>query len=166
MNARKIVVTGPVCAGKTTFVHSLTETSPVSTEKAVSNSIDKSKTTVALDFGRTTLGDHSVKLFGTPGQKRFDYMWEVLTSGADGVILLVPIDQRESLLKSLKIVRHLDSGSLPPVAVGMTRSDLADQPVPDKMKRILESISICIDRVDARDPNQCRSLLASLLNHL
>ena len=88
----KIVFAGPMGAGKTTAIRSISDTPPVSTE--VNNTdraaYDKESTTVALDYGQLLLDDGTaVRLYGTPGQERFSFMWEILCSGAIGVILLI-----------------------------------------------------------------------------
>ena len=81
MQAVKMVVTGPFAAGKTQFIRSISEIDVVSTERKITNTAErvKDQTTVAMDFGRITIDDDLVLyLFGTPGQKRFDFMWEIL----------------------------------------------------------------------------------------
>lgn len=78
----KIVVTGPFNAGKTAFIRSISEIDVVSTERKITSASEriKDQTTVAMDFGRITVDDDLVLyLFGTPGQKRFDFMWEILS---------------------------------------------------------------------------------------
>ena len=77
----KIVVTGPFNSGKTELIRSVSEIDVISTEKKITSEIEKIKesTTVAMDFGRITVDDDLILfLFGTPGQKRFDFMWEIL----------------------------------------------------------------------------------------
>lgn len=88
----KIVFTGPMGAGKTTAIAAVSDCAPVSTE--VSNNdrqaFAKDSTTVALDFGQLALPHGTVvRLYGTPGQERFSFMWEILGRGAMGVILLI-----------------------------------------------------------------------------
>src|SRR5207237_8045561 len=93
----KVVVTGPFAAGKTTFVASLSEIEVVSTEKAVTDDTRQTKalTTVSMDSGKITFGDTgdddgeaiALYLFGTPGQERFDFMWEVLARGMPGFVV-------------------------------------------------------------------------------
>src|SRR4030066_328871 len=78
MQTVKMVVTGPFNAGKTQFIQSVSEIDVVSTERKISSEAERVKetTTVAMDFGRITVDDDLVLyLFGTPGQKRFDFMW-------------------------------------------------------------------------------------------
>ena len=88
----KIVFTGPMGAGKTTAIRAISDTPTVSTEVANTDqaSIAKATTTVALDDGQLLLEDGTaVSLYGTPGQERFSFMWEILCRGAMGVILLI-----------------------------------------------------------------------------
>jgi signal recognition particle receptor subunit beta len=88
----KLVVSGPVGAGKTTFIGSLSEIPVVETDELASEDIGKERTTVALDFGLLTLDGVPIHLFGTPGQERFDFVWDILVEGALGLVLLVAGD--------------------------------------------------------------------------
>jgi uncharacterized protein len=91
MNEYKILFSGMVGAGKTTAIRAVSEAAPLSTDVANSDSAyDKAMTTVGLDFGLLTLasGDR-LRLFGTPGQARFDFMWRILANGAIGIVLLI-----------------------------------------------------------------------------
>lgn len=88
----KIVFSGPVGAGKTTAISAISDRAPVSTEQSATDQTRhmKDETTVAMDYGSIRLPDNSlVNLYGTPGQKRFDFMWDVLSSGAIGLVLLL-----------------------------------------------------------------------------
>jgi signal recognition particle receptor subunit beta len=81
MSPLKLVVSGPVGAGKTTFISSLSEIPVVETDELASEDIGKERTTVALDFGLLTLDGVPIHLFGTPGQERFDFVWDILWRG-------------------------------------------------------------------------------------
>ena len=92
----KIVVTGPFSTGKTTFVETFAERELVATEASTTSDSEtqvKRATTVGMDFGVLTLadpgGDIELRLYGTPGQERFNFMWEMLADGAHAFVLLV-----------------------------------------------------------------------------
>ncbi len=88
----KMVVTGPYSSGKTQFIRSISEIDVVATERKVSSEAEKIKdsTTVAMDFGRITVDKELILyLFGTPGQRRFDFMWEILSEGMLGFVVMV-----------------------------------------------------------------------------
>ncbi|HVF19153.1 MAG TPA: ATP/GTP-binding protein, partial [Mycobacteriales bacterium] len=98
--AVKIVVTGPFAAGKTTLIRTISEITVLSTEKDITDSTRarKNETTVAMDFGRITIDrDLVLYLFGTPGQERFDFMWEILGEGMLGYILLIDVSRDDSI---------------------------------------------------------------------
>ncbi|MFD3005301.1 GTP-binding protein [Thermus tengchongensis] len=120
----KLVVSGPVGAGKTTFIQSLSEIPVVETDELATEEIGKEKTTVALDFGLLTLDGVPIYLFGTPGQERFDFMWDVLVEGALGLVLLVAGDQPRDFPKARYILEYLTSRHPVPFVVGVTRQDL------------------------------------------
>jgi signal recognition particle receptor subunit beta len=88
----KVIFTGPVGAGKTAAVKAVSDTQSLVTDVAVTDiaSLRKSTTTVAMDYGVVALpqGD-LVHVYGTPGQERFDFMWDILLKGADGLIILL-----------------------------------------------------------------------------
>jgi uncharacterized protein len=96
----KIVFTGPMGAGKTTAIVSVSDVPPVSTEAENNDqqTFAKASTTVALDFGQLILDDGTViRLYGTPGQERFSFMWEILGRGAMGVVLLIDASSPRAL---------------------------------------------------------------------
>jgi hypothetical protein len=95
----KIVFTGTPGAGKTTAIAALSDSPPVVTDvQNTDSSLNKSTTTVGLDFGYFSLGDgHGVRLFGTPGQKRFEFMWRILATDALGLVILIDNSQPDSL---------------------------------------------------------------------
>ncbi|MCK5814246.1 MAG: ATP/GTP-binding protein, partial [Cocleimonas sp.] len=85
---RKIIFTGPVGSGKTTAIVSISDIAPVTTDQSASDMTQKRKrnTTVAMDYGVINVSENErVHLYGTPGQERFDFMWNILTKGGIGL---------------------------------------------------------------------------------
>ncbi len=125
----KIVVTGPVGAGKTTFIRTISEIEVVDTDRRATDETAslKSGTTVAMDFGRITLGDDMwVQIYGTPGQSRFDFMWDLLIKGAHGYILLVPAHMPKSIREARNIRAYMQQRVDIPMIVGITHMDHPD----------------------------------------
>ncbi|MGH2581847.1 MAG: GTP-binding protein [Anaerolineales bacterium] len=125
----KMVITGPFNAGKTEFIQTVSEIDVVSTERKVSSAEERIKetTTVAMDFGRITVDDSLVLyLFGTPGQKRFDFMWEILSEGMLGFIVMVDSTRPETFREARSILEAFRAFSPTPHVVAASKQDLAD----------------------------------------
>ena len=125
----KMVITGPFSAGKTEFVKSISEIDVVSTERAISTEAERVKetTTVAMDFGRITVDDDLVLyLFGTPGQRRFDFMWEILSEGMLGFVVLVDSARPETFREAKSILETFRAYAPTPYVVAANKQDLAD----------------------------------------
>ena len=129
MQSVKMVVTGPFNSGKTEFIRSVSEIDVVSTERKISSEIEKVKetTTVAMDFGRISIDDELVLyLFGTPGQKRFDFMWEILSEGMLGFIVMVDSTRPETFREARNILETFHAYAPTPYIVAANKQDKAD----------------------------------------
>jgi uncharacterized protein len=140
MQAVKMVVTGPFSAGKTEFISTISEIDVVSTERRITSSAEKLKdaTTVAMDFGRITVDDDLVLyLFGTPGQRRFDFMWEILSEGMLGFIVLVDSTKPETFREAKRILETFQSYASTPYVVAANKQDREDAWEPEDLRIIL-----------------------------
>jgi small GTP-binding protein len=140
MQAVKMVVTGPFAAGKTEFISAVSEIDVVSTERRISSVSEqiKESTTVAMDFGRITVGpDLVLYLFGTPGQRRFDFMWEILSEGMLGFVVMVDSTKPETFREAKRILETFQSYSATPYVVAANKQDHEDAWEPEDLRIIL-----------------------------
>jgi len=129
MQTVKMVITGPFNAGKTEFIRAISEIDVVSTERKISDPTSRMKkeTTVAMDFGRITVdNDLVLYLFGTPGQKRFDFMWEILSEGMLGFVVLVDSIRPETFREARRILDVFRSYAATPYVVAANKQDMED----------------------------------------
>lgn len=129
MQTVKMVVTGPFNSGKTEFIRSISEIDVVSTERKITSLPERVKntTTVAMDFGRITVDEDLVLyLFGTPGQKRFDFMWEILSDGMLGFIVMVDSTRPETFREARYILETFRAYAPTPYVVAANKQDLRD----------------------------------------
>jgi small GTP-binding protein len=129
MQTVKVVVTGPFNAGKTEFIRAVSEIDVVSTERKISLEAEKIKesTTVAMDFGRITVDNGLVLyMFGTPGQKRFDFMWEILSEGMLGFIVMVDSSRPETFREARSILETFRAYAPTPYVVAANKQDFHD----------------------------------------
>src|SRR5213076_2551658 len=138
--AVKIVVTGPFAAGKTTLIRTISEITVLSTEKGITDETRsrKNDTTVAMDFGRITIDrDLVLYLFGTPGQDRFDFMWEILGEGMLGYVLLVDASRPESFDEATGILAAFRKMAHVPFVVGLNRASGIDEGDEQRVRQVL-----------------------------
>ena len=129
MQTVKMVVTGPFNSGKTQFIKSVSEIDVVSTERKITADVERVKnaTTVAMDFGRITVDDNLVLyLFGTPGQRRFDFMWEILSEGMLGFIVMVDSTRPETFREARNILETFRAYAPTPYVVAANKQDMAE----------------------------------------
>ncbi len=165
----KIIFTGPVGAGKTTAIASISDIPVVSTEARASDEVAlrKANTTVAMDYGVLNLDDSAkVHLYGTPGQERFSFMWDILTVGGLGLVLMLdnaredPLADLEFYLNSFR--KFIDNNV---VVVGVTRMDMKPRPgLYTYHTRLADlKLNIPVFEVDARRRQDVKVLLHAML---
>ena len=164
----KIVVTGPFNSGKTTFISAISEIEVVATERKTGSGRGKCNTTVAMDFGRITFPDgYVLHLYGTPGQDRFDFMWEILSEGMLGYVVLVDGSKPATFDDAQGIVTAFKAMSDKPCVVALTRSDRKDCMDPAKVKKKIDHIAdVDIVRCDARKLSDVKDVLLALLERV
>ena len=168
MQTVKMVVTGPFSAGKTEFIQSVSEIDIVSTERKISAKEErtvKDSTTVAMDFGRITVDEDLVLyLFGTPGQKRFDFMWEILSEGMLGFIVLVDSTRPETFREARTILETFRAYAPTPYVVAANKQDKKDAWEVDDMRHALRLDSkVKLLPCTATDRSTVKSVLLELL---
>lgn len=137
MQTVKMVVTGPFSSGKTSFIGSVSEIPVVRTERKISDGArgSKEQTTVAMDFGRITIDkDLALYLFGTPGQKRFDFMWEILSEGMLGFVVMIDSARPETFREARRILDTFRSYSNTPYVIAANKQDDEDAWPPEDLK--------------------------------
>ena len=163
----KIVVTGPFSAGKSTLIATISEVAVLSTERPVTDDgrPDKTQTTVAMDFGRITLDrDLVLLLFGTPGQARFAFMWEILGQGMLGYVLLVDHSQPAQLEQAAAILAAFRCTTAAPFVVALNRAVRLTADDTGAVRAALGlAASVPVLACDATDRESVKAVLLALL---
>jgi small GTP-binding protein len=166
----KIVIIGPFNAGKTQFIKTASEINVASTERRLTSSDErktKKETTVAMDYGRVTIDDDTLQLFGTPGQDRFDFMWEILAQEMHGFIVIVDSTDRSSLPEAKHLIKLFSKFDKVPFVVAANKQDRSDALPPAKIHQLLNlHASISVLPVIATDRASTRKVLSQILQYL
>ena len=172
MFEHKIIFTGPVGAGKTTLIKAFSDDAPILTEVRPSDDVAnmKDQTTVAMDYGSVVLDEETkVHMYGTPGQQRFDFMWEILSKGSMGLAILINAaapDPTADLRFYLNAFKGLIVDENIPLVIGINRVDKSNpnhpiedfQEVADEFRQ-----DIPVLMVDVRESRDVRRLVMTLL---
>lgn len=165
----KIIIAGPVGGGKTEAIRSLSDKEVVTTEEIASDDTKhlKKTTTVAMDYGIMKLDTgEQVRLYGTPGQKRFDFMWEILSENALGLVLLLnatyddPVQDLKDYIESF--LPLIDSSAM---VVGVTHAENMPWDLHQRLSNVLlnQGLTANVMPVDARDKEQMAQLIQVLI---
>jgi small GTP-binding protein len=170
MQTVKMVVTGPFNSGKTEFIQTVSEIDVVSTERKISAEAEKVKesTTVAMDFGRITVDDELVLyLFGTPGQKRFDFMWEILSEGMLGFIVMIDSTRPETFREARTSLETFRAYAPTPYVVAANKQDMDDAWDVEDMRIALRlDHEVPLLPAVAREKDSVKSILIELLTNI
>jgi uncharacterized protein len=168
----KIILTGTMGAGKTSAIAAISDVAPIRTEAANTDleSHAKALTTVALDYGEIALpGGDRVRLYGTPGQERFSFMWKILSKGALGLVLLIDSSSPTPLTDLARFLEAFDElAKKSAVVIGITHRDTDLGPPMSEYASLLASRSLTLPvfSIDARKREHILLLVDVLMSSI
>jgi len=131
----KVVVAGPFASGKTTLIKVISDIPVVGTEVPTTGdeALVKETTTVGMEYSTYSTGDDEMQivlhLYGVPGQRRFDFMWDIVGDGMDGLIVIVDATDPATWDEAVDVGRHFRSRQEPPTVVAVNRASNAPDAV-------------------------------------
>jgi uncharacterized protein len=166
----KIVITGPFNAGKSQFIQTVSEIKVASTERRLSSAGErkiKKQTTVAMDYGRVTIDDDTLQLFGTPGQDRFDFMWEILAEEMNGFVVLVDSTDKSTFAEAKELIKLFSKFERVPYLVAANKQDQKNALSPQDIHKLLNlQARVAVLPVVATDRNSARNVLAEIVGEI
>ncbi len=171
----KVLLIGRSGSGKTTAIASVSEIPALSTEVMTTDHAitGKTNTTVGFDYGELTIpgGDNRMRLYGAPGQPRFDFMWNILERGSTGILLLAdnhrpdPLEETRLYLRAFKS-KFMQGSTV--ALLGIVKSDLSPFPSISQYQRLLkeEGLSMPVALLDARRQDSVLLVLKVLFRQL
>lgn len=173
MEIFKIAITGNVGAGKTTFIRTISEIEVVDTDRRATDETAalKQNTTVAFDFGRLTINSEQlVYLYGTPGQSRFDFMWDIVIEQSHAYILLVAAHRPQDFRGARKILNFINQKVKIPMIIGLTHTECEGAWQADNIVLALglsnQKNRPPIVQINPENPTSVAQSLVVLLEHL
>jgi uncharacterized protein len=164
----KLVISGDVGAGKTTFVKAISEIEPITTDEAVTDAATlmlKEYTTVAMDFGLLNIDeDLALHIYATPGQRRFSFMWDVLAENCFGLIFLADASRMDSVIETNGIISYFQEHYPQiPYIVCITKLDLPEslafQAIVELMGRDIQYLPL-----NANNPEEVRDAATAIIS--
>lgn len=165
----KILVAGDVHTGKTTLIQHISDFEPVSIDAIPSTDVElKLKnglpTTIGFDYGAITEDDYAtLHIFATPGQERFDFMWELLSKNSLGAIILVDATNEVSILHTPGLIKFYEDMGLP-VVIAVSKLDFPDAKPWAHIVSQLTHLDYLILPVNLLDKKEVEILLFTLIN--
>lgn len=172
MSVMRLVITGAVGAGKSTFIRTASDIEVVNTDRVATDhtSLIKKNTTVAMDFGRFTFGTAmTLHLYGTPGQSRFDFMWDMLIAKAHAYVVLVAAHRPEDFRYTRQILSFMSQRVTLPMLLGITHLDHEDAWALDDIALVMDCTqkpgSSPVLAIDANNKESVIQALITLVEH-
>lgn len=168
MSSYKIVVTGPFNSGKTQFIRTISDIDVISTERKITTEDRgiKAETTVAMDYGRTVLNGHTLYLYGTPGQTRFDFMWEILSSEMNAFVLLVDSTDIPSFPEAAQLIDQFTGFVNVPYLVVANKTDLPDAANLSDVRRGVKATDVTVMPCVSTQKSSVRQVLLQMIELL